>query len=148
MSSNHKKNVTLGMPYGTAMGKLRKQVLFGLLKKHGENLCVRCKEPIEIVEDLSVEHIKPWEGISAALFWDLENVAFSHMRCNRPHRNPGPKIATPEGMAWCSRCQKPLFVSEFFKKTKHGDGLDNYCKKCRTEMDTRQNHTKKVSVAS
>jgi 5-methylcytosine-specific restriction endonuclease McrA len=87
--SNNSKAVTLGMPHGTACGKLRKNILFHLLKKHGENQCYRCTEPIELVDELSIEHKKPWEGISADLFWDLENVAFSHMRCNRPHRNNG-----------------------------------------------------------
>lgn len=148
MSSNAKKDATLGMPYGTATSKLRKFVLFSLLKRHGENVCVRCGKPIESADDLSMEHIKPWEGISAELFWDISNVAFSHLKCNVPHRFPGPKIVTPEGTAWCSRHQRALPVNEFFKKTRHDDGYDRHCKACRAELDTRKNHAKKISVAS
>lgn len=72
----------LGMSLGTASGRLRKMLLFRQLKKHNENVCSRCKKVIEVIEDLSVEHIKPWENRSADLYWDLDNVAFSHNRCN------------------------------------------------------------------
>ena len=78
--SNRKGIETLGMPIGTASHRLRKILLFQQLKKHKENICVRCGLEIETVEELSVEHIKPWEGISAELFWDLDNIAFSHMK--------------------------------------------------------------------
>jgi hypothetical protein len=84
--SNEKKSATLGMPHGTAMHHLRKNVMFHLLKKLNENVCFKCSAAIEKVEDLSIEHKKPWEGISAELFWDIENVAFSHLHCNRPDR--------------------------------------------------------------
>ncbi|VVB52086.1 Uncharacterised protein [uncultured archaeon] len=84
--SNEKKSATLGMPHGTASNRLRKIVLFHLLKKLNENTCFKCQGIIEAVEDLSIEHKKPWEGISAELFWDIENIAFSHLNCNRPDR--------------------------------------------------------------
>lgn len=80
--SNETKAAQLGMPFGTACGRLRKIVLWSLLKKHNENLCFRCGQEIETVEDLSLEHKQPWEGVSVALFWDLENIAFSHLICN------------------------------------------------------------------
>jgi hypothetical protein len=59
--------------------------LFNLLQKYAEDACFRCGEKIERIEDLSIEHKKPWEGISVELFWDLDNIAFSHLRCNLPH---------------------------------------------------------------
>ena len=144
MSSNVKKAATLGMPHGTATHRLRKNILFHLLVKLKENICFKCSEVIDNADDLSVEHKKPWEGISADLFWDIENIAFSHLYCNRPHRNPGPKIFTPDGMNWCSRCQASLPVSEFYKASNKGDGLGTYCKACRKALDTRPNHAKKV----
>lgn len=146
MSSNEKKSATLGMPHGTAAHKLRKIIMFSLLCRLKENLCFKCGLSIDKVEDLSVEHKKPWEGISAELFWSLENIAFSHIGCNRPHRIPGPRIPVPDGMAWCSRCQAPRAIEEFFKHSVQSDGLDAYCKKCRKEKDTRQNHAKRISV--
>lgn len=143
MTSNNKKSATLGMPHGTATGRLRKMVLFHLLKKHSENICVRCNKEIENVDDLSLEHIKPWEGISADLFWDLNNISFSHIFCNRPHRLHGNKKFTSEGTAWCSGHQAELSIEEFQKCARKDDGLQPYCKACRTRIDTRVNHAKK-----
>ena len=87
----------LGMSYGAACNRLRKNILFHLLKEHGKNICFKCSEVIDKVEDLSIEHKLPWEGRDASLFWDIENIAFSHMKCNRPHTPPSTKkYFTPE----------------------------------------------------
>lgn len=95
--SNEKKSAFLGIPFGTACNKLRKIVLFNILKKHGENLCKRCGKEIEFISELSLEHIKPWEGISVELFWDLNNIGFSHLHCNvRAASKPNKKYFTPE----------------------------------------------------
>jgi hypothetical protein len=107
---NHEKDVTLGMPHGTAANRLRKILLFECLRRHNENVCVRCQETIGTVDELSIEHIKPWESVSAELFWDLNNVAFSHMVCNRPHRcgvrpNPNLEHGTPGMWARGCRCE-------------------------------------------
>lgn len=95
---NARKDATLGMSHGTACSKLRKMILFEVLKRHNENVCVRCQKPIFSADELSIEHLKPWEGISAELFWSLDNIAFSHMACNRPHRC-GPTVTS------CSQCR-------------------------------------------
>ncbi|HXQ38298.1 MAG TPA: hypothetical protein VN843_30130 [Anaerolineales bacterium] len=129
--SNEKKSVTLGMPHGTATNRLRKNILFHLLKKHGENYCFRCCESIERVDDLSIEHKQPWEGISAELFWDLNNIAFSHLCCNTPHRHNGGghnRKDAPAGMAWCSVCQKFEPVEAFDKNANHWNGLQRHCR--------------------
>lgn len=144
--SNKKKSDTLGMPHGTAGGRLRKNILFHLLKKLNENVCVRCKNLIETVDELSIEHIKPWEGISAELFWDLNNIAFSHMRCNRPHRfvteNLGllaKPIVAPSGTAWCGTHKKFISVDLFYKNKANANGLGSTCKDCH---DRQQGHGK------
>jgi HNH endonuclease len=137
-NSNARKDATLGMPHGTANGRLRKMIIFNLLKKHGENVCVRCSLPILLIEDLSIEHIKPWEGISAELFWDLNNIAFSHMACNRPHRSGHaggtPRKIGPEGTAWCTKCQKFEPAEKFGKRVNHWNGLDDLCQESRREF--------------
>lgn len=134
--SNEKKNATLGMSHGTAANRLRKMILFRQLKKHGENVCVRCGKSIEAVEDLSIEHIKPWEGISAELFWDLENIAFSHISCNRPHRYPGPAIPVEEGNVWCCVCQSEKPRSEFHQNSYRNNGLSAECKPCKSKRNS------------
>lgn len=77
-----KKAEQLGMPIGTAHGRLRKLVLFDLLKRHDENFCFHCGMEIENASELSIEHKIPWLDNSVELFWDMENIAFSHLSCN------------------------------------------------------------------
>src|ERR1017187_7229309 len=74
---NAKKSKTLGMPYGTACGRLRKIILFDCIKRLKLNVCFRCGKPIRNVADFSIDHKKPWEGRHARLFWSLKNIAFS-----------------------------------------------------------------------
>jgi hypothetical protein len=83
-SNNKKKNDQLGMPYGTANNKLRKDVLFALLKRHNENVCFQCGETIDSVDDLSLEHKTPWldSDDPPSLFFNIDNIAFSHLHCN------------------------------------------------------------------
>ncbi len=130
-TSNIRKAATLGMPHGTATNRLRKIVLFHLLKKHNENHCFRCNKPIETVEDLSIEHKKPWEGISAELFWDLGNIAFSHLFCNRPDRpSYGDKtIPVPKGTIWCGACKQPRAAQLFTL------GAKNQCSPCKAQQN-------------
>lgn len=123
------KDAFLGMPHGTACGRLRKNVLFHILKKYSENVCYRCNEEIESVDDLSIEHIKPWEGISVDLFWDLSNIAFSHLHCNcRARRST--KIVSKPGLNWCYKHKEFLPVESFAKDLSHWTGLCHICKPC------------------
>jgi hypothetical protein len=143
-NSNKKKSETLGMPHGTACHRLRKNILFHLLCRLEENICYRCGKTIESVDDLSVEHIKPWEGISAELFWDISNIDFSHLRCNVPHRRPGhaenfkhpfhqKTVNAPEGKAWCSGHKDYVAIDGFHTNVRNINGVASYCKECRTE---------------
>ena len=106
MNRTERITAFLGMPVGTAKARLLKNILFHLLQKHSENICFKCRKLIENVQELSIEHIEPWEGLSVELFWSLENIAFSRRKCNRPHRNRGggseKKHTPPDGMAWCA----------------------------------------------
>ena len=77
-----KKNKFLGMPYGTASSRLKKSVMLLLLKKLGENWCYRCGAEIETERELSIDHKKSWLNVDVKLFWDLDNIAFSHLSCN------------------------------------------------------------------
>jgi hypothetical protein len=136
--SNEKKNATLGMPHGTAANRLRKILLFDCLKKLEKNVCIRCNEPILLIEELSIEHIKPWEGVSADLFWSLENIAYSHTVCNRPnrvsHAGGRPKKIGPEGTAWCVNHQSFEPVGKFGKRSNHWNGFDDSCLESRKEF--------------
>jgi hypothetical protein len=100
--SNDKKSKQLGMPHGTAYARLRKQVLFRLLEKHNENVCFQCSKKIEKVEDLSLEHKIPWLDGSIELFWDLDNIAFSHLNCNIGASRPATDFKTITGTNNCN----------------------------------------------
>jgi hypothetical protein len=69
------------MPRGTANARLRKKVLFELLRSVGKNICYRCEQPITISEDLAIEHVEDWKE-DDELFWKLTNIAFSHLECS------------------------------------------------------------------
>ena len=83
-STNKRRNIQLGMPFGTANSKLRRIILFDLLKQLGQNICFQCGEKIETIEELSIEHKESWLDKENAkeLFWNLDNIAFSHLKCN------------------------------------------------------------------
>jgi hypothetical protein len=80
--SNEKKTQQLGMSFSKASGRLKKMYLLRLLQRLGEDDCFRCGGKIENVDDLSIEHKEPWLDRDVALFWDLENIAHSHLSCN------------------------------------------------------------------
>lgn len=82
--SSEVKSEQLGMPFGTATAKLRKTILFSLLKKYNENYCYKCCGEIESEKELSIEHKTPWlySESPIELFFNMENIAFSHLECN------------------------------------------------------------------
>ena len=77
MKSNTKKTAQLGMPIGTASAKLRKSILFSILKKFSLNYCYQCSAEIAKEEELSIEHKIPYLDSEnpVKLFFDLENIA-------------------------------------------------------------------------
>lgn len=84
MSSNKKKSEQLGMSHGTASNRLRKAIMFALVKEAGLDVCFQCGEQIKDIGNLSIEHKIPWLDSKdpAGLFFDLNNIAFSHLKCN------------------------------------------------------------------
>ena len=82
--SNEKKNEQLGMPFGTATNRMRKRILFSLVQAMELADCYRCGDKIESVEEFSIEHKTPWLDSEdpVELFFDLDNIAFSHLSCN------------------------------------------------------------------
>ena len=145
-TSSYRKSIFLGMPFGTASNQLRKRIMLNLLQKLGEDFCYRCGQKIETVDELSIEHKKAWQGVDISLFWDLDNIAFSHLDCNIRHRpvledgvkhNRGkktffrsPKRNPPPGKSWCIGHEDFLPIEMFGKNRHEWNGLRNRCKKC------------------
>ncbi len=74
----------LGLSYPAASYRLIRKLLFSLLVESKRAICLRCKQPIDSVEDMTIDHMIPWRNKADAqeLFYDIENIAFSHPRCN------------------------------------------------------------------
>ena len=83
-SSNKKKYDKLGMPFGTANGRLKKRIMFDLVCKLRLNLCFHCQLEIVSLDQFSIEHKIAWlnSDTPVELFFDLNNIAFSHLSCN------------------------------------------------------------------
>ena len=88
-NSNKKKAQQLGMPWGTATHRLRQRLFFSLLVKLGENVCFKCGQRIETVDELSIDHKQDWLDVDPQLFWAEDNCAYSHRRCNKASRRIG-----------------------------------------------------------
>lgn len=87
--STKKKSEKLGMNFSTAMHQLRKEITFRLVQKCGLDVCYRCNRPIGTADELSYDHKTDWLNSDSAteLFWDLDNVTFSHKSCNTQASN-------------------------------------------------------------
>jgi hypothetical protein len=131
------------MPYGTAGHRLRKLIMFHLFMKLGDNICFKCGKHIEMISELSIEHIQSWQLNGPELFWDIDNIAFSHLKCNRQSvSKPGSGIARrkigPEGTAWCSGCKDFLPAVKFHRNRAHWNGYGNSCIACMKEYSKQR----------
>lgn len=120
-----KRDIQLGMSYSTAMSRLERKVIFWLAQKVDLDVCYCCGKKIERPEDLSIEHKLPWLNIDPARFWDLNNIAFSHKKCNKRTL-----LLAPDGQAWCSGHKAFLPVEQFSKNLARKNNLCQYCKEC------------------
>jgi hypothetical protein len=128
----------LGMPVPTATAKLKKNLMYHLADKLNMLNCLKCKQHIESSEELSIDHIKPWRLVSAELFWDLENLAFSHLKCNVRDRritSKSRRVYSPTGTTWCSSCKEYLEFKSFSKCSSRPSGFNDNCKLCRKRWD-------------
>lgn len=83
-TGNKRKAELLGMPFGTASNRLRKRILYSFAEELGRLNCYRCGEKIEKIEEFSIEHKESWAFSKDPIesFFNLENISFSHIRCN------------------------------------------------------------------
>lgn len=84
----------LGMSQGTAVHRLRKNLMFAFAQRLGLDTCYACGNIIESAKELSIEHKEPWEGREGGeeLFWSHDNIAFSHTSCNVVHSKGTTKV--------------------------------------------------------
>lgn len=124
--STLRKSEQLGIPFGTACGRLRTSLMFQLVQQAKRDTCFKCGTAIESAEELSIEHKEPWLDNDPDLFWDLDNIAFSHRRCNVVHRTYVGR-PVPEGHLWCSGHQTSHLREEFYSSDPEGREVRWYC---------------------
>ena len=138
MNANERKDNQLGISHGTAANKLRKMLLFKYVTLCGDNKCFRCGKVIDDIDNFSIEHKKPWldSDNPTKLFFDLDNIAFSHVKCNIPRsgkRGLRLRKVGIAGTSWCCGCKTFKHTSEFHKNKCRWDGFSTYCKDCRKD---------------
>ncbi|HDR4736854.1 TPA: hypothetical protein QCR36_003902 [Bacillus cereus] len=96
---NNKKSEQLGMSFSTATNRLRKHIMFQLVQQSGRDECFQCGQKIESVDNLSIEHKDPWMYTDDpySKFFDLDNIAFSHSKCNFANRRRRQDISSDSG---------------------------------------------------
>lgn len=107
-NAKKKKREQLGMNDSTASHKLRKLILFSLVCQTAQDICFRCQTKIENVEEFSIEHKTPWLDSSNPVnnFFDLNNIAFSHLRCNiKDRRKTNKKYFTDDELKAANQCR-------------------------------------------
>ena len=135
LTANEKKDKQLGMNHSTAQHRLRKKILFMLIQRLKLDTCFQCKNLIVEIDDLSIEHKKPWLDEDIRLFWDMGNIAFSHISCNSAAKRYNPwnkNLVAP----WNNR-ELPIEEREKIREIYNG----NYIKWCKDEK--KKNERKK-----
>ena len=77
-----KKSKQLGMSYSTAGNRLKKMLFFKLVQETKKDRCFRCDEKITNYIELSIDHMDAWLDQDNSVFWNLNNIAYSHLTCN------------------------------------------------------------------
>lgn len=136
---NEKKDKKLGMYLGTAYHKLRKALLFDLVRRLKLDVCYRCSSPVNEIDNFSIDHKKAWLNSEdpVGLFFDLENIAFSHLSCNIKAKVTVKK--SKEGEYWCSRCKSSLRLEKFYTLSR---AIHGTCIEC-AKRDAREYKRKK-----
>lgn len=82
-NQNEKTKQQLGVNKSTAQAILLKDILWKLIQETNQTKCFVCGEEMTR-ETFSIEHKEEWLNKENAkeLFFDLNNISFSHLSCN------------------------------------------------------------------
>ena len=73
-----------GLAPSTARSRLDRTIMLAMAKKLEQDYCFRCSKQIRTIDEFSVEHKIEWlhSENPVELYFDLDNIAFSHIKCN------------------------------------------------------------------
>jgi len=131
-----KKDKLLKMSHGTACYRLRKSIMFSLIKNTPLSVCYRCGERIVLIDEFSIDHKESWENADDPLqsFFDLDNIAFSHLKCNIAAAINPTHIKNPEGHFGCWGHKQFLNKTLFKPSTLKGPRNSGLCRKCKSKQ--------------
>ena len=122
MSVKEKKQKQLGINTSTAAHRLRKSILFNFAKRLDLNWCYQCGAEIENIARFTIEHKTPWldSPNPKELFFDLNNIAFSHASCNYSvvRRKKGKECPSTTAYRKGCRCQDCKNIMKEYKKNR------------------------------
>jgi hypothetical protein len=107
MCIKSKKTKQLGMNPGTASNRLKKKILFSFAKRLDLNWCYQCGAEITDIQKFTIEHKKPWLDSKDPkdLFFNLDNIAFSHASCNYAASRARKGMPCPSVTAYRNGCR-------------------------------------------
>jgi len=113
LGASKEKKKQLGMDPGTASNRLKVHLMYELAKRLDMHWCYQCGAEIEFSKDISIEHKTPWlhSEDPKGLFFDLDNVVFSHKSCNYGaargrSAKPCPSVTAYRKGCRCEGCKK------------------------------------------
>lgn len=113
------KRLQLGMNPSTARNRLLKDIVGKLLSEQNAS-CFRCGKPLN--GDWTIDHIENWlhSDDPVSMYFDLENVAFSHHACNsgahrkngtrQPHKQKLKKEAARKRKVYCPQKRHRRYI--------------------------------------
>ena len=124
-AGHQRQNRLLGQNTGGAAYVLYRKLLFKMVQELGRDQCHRCGQEIENYESFSIDHIESWRLADdpKAVFFDLENIAFSHRSCNEyagAAAQNAAKTHCPQG-------------HEYTEDNTYRYGNGRYCRSCSRE---------------
>ena len=114
----------LGVGQGCANNRLMRKILFNLIKQAGLNVCFQCEEKINLESEFSIEHKTPWFNSTDArsLYFDLNNIAFSHLKCNIGAARKGTRLTAKSGFKGVVYHSKRRSPKKWRAQTNEGNG--------------------------
>ena len=105
--SKIKKEQQLGMNPSTASNRLVKDILWKYIQASSDDMCFRCGLSMSR-DNFSIEHKDSWLDSEDPLdlYFDLENISFSHLSCNSgASKKPPAKCGTISNYQKGCRCE-------------------------------------------
>jgi hypothetical protein len=123
----------LGLLPTTANLRLSRSLLFNYAKRLGMGNCFRCGKEIISIEDFTLDHKQEWRHNDPRLFWDIDNIAFSHQLCNASS-NRVARFYQARTHKKCNECKEEKDLNSFGTRIQRGQKrYRSFCNECRNK---------------